>query len=154
MTESRFSTILVPIDFSGCSLVGLRYGADLARALDGSLIVMVNVDLPEQEHLESLQVGEPHLLYGDELIEAAEDRLRHLADEHTGGVPYALRVTIIEPAHGILETAERDDVDMIVMSSHGRTGLTRWMLGSVADKIVHAASVPVIVVPAGETSPS
>jgi nucleotide-binding universal stress UspA family protein len=50
------------------------------------------------------------------------------------------------PAEGILETAETQEVDLIVMSTHGRSGLTRWALGSVADKVMCHSHCPVLLV--------
>lgn len=52
------------------------------------------------------------------------------------------------PADGILAVAEAEGVDLIVVASHGRSGMTRWLLGSVAEKVARAAEVPVVIVPA------
>jgi nucleotide-binding universal stress UspA family protein len=54
------------------------------------------------------------------------------------------------PADGILAAAEIEKVDLIVIASHGRAGMRRWLLGSVAEKLVRAADVPVVIVPARE----
>ena len=56
------------------------------------------------------------------------------------------------PADGILHACEQVDADMIVIASHGRAGMTRWLLGSVAEKIARGSDVPVVIVPAREAS--
>ena len=53
----------------------------------------------------------------------------------------------------IIDHAQENGMDLIAMSSHGRTGLGRWVFGSVTDKVVHAGDIPVLVVRAVEGSP-
>jgi nucleotide-binding universal stress UspA family protein len=65
-----------------------------------------------------------------------------------GGAPVALEVRLVEEvtaANGIVQTAKDEGADLIVMGSHGRTGIARLMLGSVATKVVAESSVPVLV---------
>ena len=80
--------------------------------------------------------------------EKAADRLfeeaRALADDH--GVSIETETLVGSPARGILECAEERDVDHVVLGSHGRSGVSRVLLGSVAETVVRRAAVPVTVV--------
>ena len=69
------------------------------------------------------------------------------------GVPVNVAVEMGKPAETILAFAEKHGIGRIVMSSHGRTGLGRWVFGSVADKVLRAANTTVVLVrPPGSTS--
>lgn len=142
MTEPR--KILVPSDLSTRSERGVAYAAMLAEHLGSELVLMVNVNLPERAVLEEM-AGAEHL----SIEEAAEAALRSVANEHAPSVSASFEVRFRDfPAEGILDVAASAEVDMIVIPSHGRSGMTRWMLGSVAEKIARSAEVPVVIVPA------
>ncbi len=142
-------TILVPIDLSARSLLGLDYAAMLATATDASLLLFCNVNVPERAVLEEYAAAE-HLT----VEEAGLAQLRHHASSHAPGVDVEVLIGADDsPAHGILQVAARDDVDCIVIARHGRTGMTRWLLGSIAEKISRTAEVPVVIVPARTTEP-
>jgi nucleotide-binding universal stress UspA family protein len=63
-----------------------------------------------------------------------------------GGVNTRVEMAFGRPADEIVDYAERENVDLIAMSTHGRSGLTRWILGSVADKVLHGTHVPILLV--------
>lgn len=137
-------TILVPIDLSVRSLLGLDYAAMLAKATGASLVLYCNVNLPERSLLEEFGAAE-HLSIDD----AGQLQLRRHAERRAPGVDATVVVGYDDsPAHGILHAAEVNGVDMIVIASHGRTGMTRWLLGSIAEKIARTTTVPVVIVPA------
>lgn len=62
------------------------------------------------------------------------------------GISANSEITYGRPAEAILDFAEKNKVDLIIISSHGRTGISRWALGSVADRVVHHSSIPVLVI--------
>ena len=135
--------ILVPIDFSGRSKKGLMYAADLARGWSATLVLVSNINNPERALLEEWAESE-HI----KIDEAANIELRQLAEEVAVGVPVEFSVVYRDAAaDGILDAADSSGADLVVMASHGRTGMTRWLLGSVAEKIVRSSKVPVLVVP-------
>ncbi len=136
--------ILVPVDLSERAELAVSYAAEIARRFDGELVVTINVNLPERETLEAFAMNE-HMSTED----AARSTLQRLATRLASDVKttFDLR-TRDSPADGILDAASDYEVDAIVLASHGRTGMSRWLLGSVAQKIVGTADVPVIVVPA------
>lgn len=137
------SKILVPIDLSDCASLGLDYAAMLANVFDAELVLVCNVNAPERADLELVAADE-----GLDTEAAGHLLLRQLAAERApGAVVETLLPEHESPAIGVLEAAARSGADMIVIASHGRTGMSRWLLGSVAEKIARSADVPVIVVP-------
>ena len=136
-------TILVPIDLSERSLRGLDYAAMLATATGAGLVLYCNINVPERAVLEEFGAAE-HLVVDD----AGMIQLRQFADERAPGIEAVCVVGYNEsPAHGILDAASANYVDLIVVASHGRAGMTRWLLGSIAEKITRTADVPVVIVP-------
>jgi nucleotide-binding universal stress UspA family protein len=136
--------ILVPVDFSGRSKVGLAYAGMLAQCFGSSLVVVSNLNAPEQEVLDHFAKAE-----GLAIDDAARMQLESLARDVAPDIESSAVATYFDsPAEGILTTAEKNDVDLIVIASHGRGGMSRWLLGSVAEKIARSSEVPVIIVPA------
>lgn len=133
-----FNRILVPTDFSDASEVALKYGRALANQFYGTL------------HL--IHVAENPFLRANvadrRSIEEAparwlEDRLTD-DDRQRGAV--ATVVQSDEPAKEIVQYAKSADIDLIIMGTHGRTGLARVVLGSVAEAVVRGAPCPVLTV--------
>lgn len=69
------------------------------------------------------------------------------ADAKGLGFPSTIRVEVGEPAHTILQVASELDVDLIIMSTHGRSGVSRWLFGSVTGRVLSMAPRPVLIVP-------
>lgn len=81
-----------------------------------------------------------------ERIAEAEKYLHELVVKHeVSTVTVAVRATMDHPVWGICQAAEREHADLIVMGSHGRTGIAHVLLGSVAERVVRHASCPVLV---------
>lgn len=135
--------ILVPTDLSSRSLVGLDYAAMLAKQVGADLVLYCNMNLPERAALAEYARIE-HLSLDD----AGHAKLGHFAERRAPGI---VATSVIgedaSPARGILEAAQEHEVGMIVVASHGRTGMTRWLLGSVAEKVARTSDVPVVIVP-------
>lgn len=136
-------TVLVPTDLSSRSLDGLDYAAMLARRVGADLVLYCNVNLPERAALSEFARVE-HLA----LDEAGHAQLDRFAVLRAPGIPTTTEVGYeTSPAQGILNAAQQHEADLIVVASHGRTGMTRWLLGSVAEKIARTSDVPVVIVP-------
>jgi len=136
--------ILVPIDLSARSLLGLDYAATLAKVADAELLLFCNINLPERVALEEFGKTED-----TDIEQAARQQLEHSAADRAPGTSVTVLIGFDDsPAHGILTSATEHEVDLIVVASHGRSGMTRWLLGSVAEKIARSADVPVVIVPA------
>lgn len=138
--------ILVPTDFSDLSLKALKTANTYATIFGGE-ISLFNSHIPISELDEPYALGMSNQIYKDyESIEdSIRDRLEVLAEEyidedHRNGVI----VHVGNPAQSIVE--ESANHDMIVMSTHGRTGFTRLLLGSVAEKVLRLSKIPVMIV--------
>jgi len=149
-----FERIVVPLDGSPRAEQSLPVAARLAHAAGGS-VVLVQVVSPPTDFgggwapvpLLTEQVIE------DELAEAT-DYLKTVAGSPTfGGIDTTTEVMFGSPAQHILATAEARAADLIVLCSHGRTGFTRWVLGSVAHQLAHHSPVPVLVLHQDEPLP-
>ena len=135
--------ILVPLDLSERSERAVEYAAGLARHLGSSIVLVVNVNDPERSALEEFAHDERITIE-----QAAEAALGRVASRLASDLETTVTVRSADsPVEGILEAVEYTDSDMIVVASHGRTGMTRWLLGSVAEKLARGSDVPVLIVP-------
>lgn len=135
--------IMVPVDLSERSERAIEYAAILAQQSGAELVLATNISLPERAALEEFAKVE-HISVAD----AAELALKRLADQHAPNTATSVVVSYDDSAaSGILHSAESCDADAIVMASHGRSGMSRWALGSVAEKIARSAEIPVTIIP-------
>jgi universal stress protein A len=140
-------TILVPVDFSDCSLAGLTYAIRFAREVGGRIIVLHVIDLGPV--MMTTGCGEYHLpTYMEAARRRCEDQMRDfLRRVNFDAVPVnRLSVAGYCPA-AIYDAAANQRADLIIISTHGRTGLRRALIGSVAEGTVRHAACPVLVVP-------
>jgi nucleotide-binding universal stress UspA family protein len=133
-------SILHPSDFSERSQYALGQACALARAYDARLVLL---------HV----VAMPVVLYGEGALPANPEELRAAARAQLDDlqVPFAnartdRRLEAGDPVEMILRLAQEMHADLIVMGTHGRTGLGRLLMGSVAEQIVRKASCPVLTV--------
>jgi nucleotide-binding universal stress UspA family protein len=143
-----YKRLLIATDGSELAQKAVEHGLVLARAL-GAAVIAVHVTQPWT----SVAIGEvPVVLPPDNYDRMAADTAQSvLADvamaAKADGVPCeTLHVKERMPAEGILQAAAAERADLIVMASHGRTGLARLLLGSQASEVVHKSTVPVLIV--------
>ena len=132
-------TILFPTDFSTASDAALVHAESLARQMNARLLI-VHVEEPP------LAYGGGELYYG--LPEPNSERiLKMLEDVRPAdpSVPYTHRLTMGDPAGEVVRMAADEHAEMIILGTHGRTGMTRLLMGSVAEAIVRRAPCPVLV---------
>ncbi len=145
-----FQRILVPLDGSSRAERALPVAAQLARASHGSVLLMEVVSPPIDYGgalAQTALLTEQAIETG---IEEATSYLQSVAQSATlAGIETKTEVLFGLVAQGILEVAQSRRADLIVMCSHGRTGFKRWVLGSVAQTIVHHSPVPVLVLREG-----
>lgn len=143
-----FKRILLATDGSAASEHAATLAVSLARTHGASLTALYVVD-----PYPYLGIGEVNPMGFDAYMSAARD---HAAQAHArvealcreGGAPVPIEVRLVEDVtvvDGILETARQAQCDVIVIGSHGRTGIARVVLGSVASKVVAQSPVPVLV---------
>jgi len=146
--QMEIRTILLPTDFSECGNYALSYAASLARRFKAS-IICVNVIEPIVPSVGYSGMTEPLPIADitEQLEDSAERELPKLAEcDECSGLEVEEVVVHGEAASEIVRVAKERDVDLIVISSHGRTGLGRILFGSTAESVVRHAPCPVLVV--------
>jgi nucleotide-binding universal stress UspA family protein len=136
--------ILVPTDFSKGSENALRYGCELAAKFGGELHLL---------HIMQETVGDFDYFYAvsgnffEEMREDAQRRMDAVLDPAwNGGKGVKRVVTSGTPFREILRYAKQNEIDLIVMGTHGRGAITHMLMGSVAEKVVRMAACPVLTV--------
>lgn len=142
------SRILVPIDFSEDSLHALSYAEDLAAAFGAELLVLHVIEPIYYATPADMYVTSPNIsMLIDEQRTVAEQELRRLAaDLEARGRTHRTLLKTGTPAQVIVDAATAAGADLIVMATHGRSGLAHILLGSVAEKIVRHAACPVLTI--------
>ena len=140
-----FERILVPLDGSARAERSIPVAAHIAHATNGTVVLVQIATLP---FTYSPYLGSA--TYADEVIESdlseVERYLNSLANsEPLAGIKTTTKAILGSAAPEILSTAKSYNIDLIVMTSQGRTGMKRWMLGSVAQKIARYSTMPVLV---------
>lgn len=146
-----WKTILVPHDFSSSANHAAAVARDEARAHGARLILAHVIDLPYQMAPESAIVlgdlGQP-LSMKDYASNAAEKHLDDIAARLAkDGVSAEKFIRFGRPHEEITRLAEEVKADLIIMGTHGRTGLAHWLVGSVAERVVRTSKCPVLTVP-------
>jgi universal stress protein A len=145
--------ILAPTDFSEYSKQAVAYAHELAQRFRATLMLLHVVELPPYplEWLPPRRLG--GTLLGDLEQQATSDLAQVLPDAQGAAVAVTRRVVVGIPYRKIVEVAEAENVDLIVMATHGRTGLSHLIMGSVAERVVRTAPCPVLTIrPIGETA--
>lgn len=139
--------ILHPTDFSECATQAEKLAVRLARDSNGELVlVQVLIEPPLYgEGVMSVRraqgVYEAQRRWAEDTLEARAGQIRK---EH--GIKVRWRLPAGVPSDEIVKAADDEHADMIVMGTHGRSGLNRLLLGSVADRVIRLASCPVVTV--------
>jgi nucleotide-binding universal stress UspA family protein len=135
-----FERILIPLDGSLRAELILGQLGQILRRKDTRILLLRVVD-PDVEPLDSAKSG-----YRREERKDAEKYIEDLVQKFSGrGARVAGRVVSGKVAEAILETADTERITMVAMTTHGRSGLSRWIMGSVADKVVRGSLVPVLL---------
>lgn len=144
--------VLVPVDFSDSSLSALRYAVGLAMKFHASLTV-VHVVAADYGWL---GIGQKASREYDETLQSqAVEQLRALVKTHIPQrVAADLEVRLGRPAEEIVAAATESNADLILLSTHGHTGLDLYLIGSVADRVARLAPCPVFLMRPGKPSPS
>ena len=137
--------ILVPVDFSACSKLAVDYAVMLAAKLDAKLHLLNVVSFPIST-VPEVAVSIPQNII-DSILAENRTALDKLADTcRTKATVGEALIRIGDPRDEILHTTESLHADLIVMGTHGRRGLRRALLGSVAELVVRTATCPVVTV--------
>jgi nucleotide-binding universal stress UspA family protein len=161
--------ILVPCDGSDLAQRSVfPYVEDLSKATGAEVVILRVVPSPPGRSGVAFRAGAPempislpetpedahvarHPIYRDQEIASAEDEARRsvltgeamLRDQ---GVEVRSEVLLGDPAEEIIDYAEKEDIDLIIMCSHGSSGIRRWVFGSVTEKVLRGTATPVLVI--------
>lgn len=144
--------ILIPLDGSPLAESALPEANTLAKALGAEVLLLQVVPIPEEvinEGLRTIAIDEQWMAHKGRAL-AYLNGVRGRPE--WAGIDVAVGVETGSPAEAILKVCRDKAIDRIVMATHGRTGLTRWMLGSVADKVLRAAETTIVLVRAATPS--
>lgn len=145
--EFKLRTILVPVDFSPCSLAGAKYAARLARST-GATVRLLHVVYPYTEVFGLDRMGAYRTPLVQRATEIAEGQMAKLkAMKFLRGVTCEAEVRVGSTVDEISGESGRPGVDLLVTSTHGRSGFKRALLGSVAEHAVRYSECPIITVP-------
>lgn len=150
----KISRILVPTDFSPSSQIAGRLAARLAHYLKAETVLFHAISA-----MDLLQeVGRARGKAQAEVINDVGDRLRSwfemlMPGEVRGVLPVQVTVVVGEPAPAIVRAADESGADMVVMATHGRTGLAHLLMGSVTQTVLRNISVPVLALRLGQGDP-
>lgn len=133
------ATILFPTDFSHASDSALEHAEAIAKQRQAKLVIL-HVEEPP------LAYGGGELYYG--LPEPSSERIMKMLEEvkpSDAGTEFTHKLTMGDPATEIVRIAEEEKADMIILGTHGRTGMSRLLMGSVAEAVVRRSPCPVLV---------
>ena len=136
--------ILVPLDGSELAEKALHY-ARVPAARIGAEVVLLHVCSPEECHsaADRCTVQPMHRVYTEHTAEMLRNELREVA---ANTIAVECKVLVGDPASEIVRFAEEQGVTRIIMASHGRSGVGRWIMGSVTDRVVRVSPVPVVII--------
>ena len=133
-----FRKLLVPIDFHEHSLGAIEVAKNIAQ-VNGGMVTLLHV-VPMDEPIDGP-------MYKEDFKEQEEKdaaRLTEIGSQRLQGLRYEIMTEIGDPATGIINIAASREVDAIVIGTHGRKGLRRILMGSVAEEVLREAKCPVI----------
>lgn len=137
--------ILIPTDFSEHAEYALRVAAKIARKNNGEIILLHMLELPDQA---GDAIGSGHII--PELMFFKNKAISNLEDlmdaDFLEGIPVSEIVQFEMAFEGIMNISKKNDVDLIVMGSHGASGFKEMFIGSNAEKVVRFSDVPVLII--------
>jgi nucleotide-binding universal stress UspA family protein len=145
-----WKTILVPHDFSASANHATAIARDEAKLHGGTVLLLHVVDLPYQMSPDAVIVPEATgapISVKEYAMQSAETHLQDIADRLAkDGVTATGSVVVGNPVDEINRAADHHHVDLVVMGTHGRTGIRHLMAGSVAERVVRSSKVPVLTI--------
>jgi len=153
MEQHLYKKILVPLDGSKLAECALDHAKTIAAGCSVPEVILFRVVEPNPAASEALSEGAG-------MYEELNDQMQQLAEKYITAMTLRLRqesgidihsaVAYGYAANEILEYAAKNHVDLIIMTSHGRSGISRWLFGSVAERVSQHSTIPVLIVaPAG-----
>lgn len=142
-----YDSILVPTDGSDGAQKAFEHALELAEVYNSEIHLLYVVEPVHTADVGTEQVLDAMRAEGERLLEEVADQGK------SAGIDAVTEVRVGNPHREILEYTEEKEMDLIVMGTHGRTGLSRYLLGSVTEKVVRASETPVLTIRRDEDSP-
>lgn len=143
----NFKKILIAVDNSICSEKAAKVGYEMAKKFE-SEIALLNIIVPAPQTINPDFTLAPVFM---ELYDNSEENshllLREIEQKFANGIATTYLTTLDTAAHGITQQATEWGADLIVIGTHGRTGLYHFFVGSVAENVAGKATCPVLVIP-------
>lgn len=137
---TSFKRILCPVQFDNNSRAALAIGKEIAQQNSGKLFVLYSVS----PHTDPTRVGGPAMAAHDEKV--AEQEMAQLKKEALADVEHETIIAIGNPAEEIIKSEHEYGVDLVVMATHGRSGISHLILGSVAEQVVRESVCAVLTI--------
>lgn len=138
-----FTKILCPVDFSEASASVAKVAREFAVAFNAEVFLLHVAPSMTQYEIYDLPSASLPQLVGD-MVTGAEKSMEEFVSEHFSGLRASGKVIRGDAADVITTTAKVENADIIIMGTHGRQGLNRFLFGSVAEKVVKTSPVPVL----------
>ena len=135
-----FKKILVPLDGSKLAEQALPYAVEMAARLDSEITLLCVIGADDAQDYDK------NLTYLKGVASETKQDAGKLLDKAEEDIKVETVIVVGNPAEKIVDYAATGKISLIIMASHGRSGLSRWALGSVAEKVVRASSTPVLLV--------
>ncbi len=145
----NFKLILCPVDFSTTSTHALETAIELATELNAKIHLVHVYQYPSFSLPEADLATPIDLSIQEGYVERLESQLAKLKKKYTDDALNIINTTLVEgvPYVEIIHTAKEINADLIIVGTHGRTGLSHMLLGSVAERVVRSSTIPVLSVP-------
>ena len=142
----EFKKILFPVDLSESSAKIVPYVQSVAKKFDAKIHILFVARV--FDYFTGIYVPVPSITtMGKDIIDGAEKRLYEFLDEHFSAFPNTKTAVVAgDASEEIIKYIEEQHIDLVIMGTHGRKGMDKIIFGSVADRIVKTAPVPVMVV--------
>jgi len=151
-----FKRVMVPLDGSPLAAQALPLAVDLAERAHADLLLLQAVEASIEAYPSIAPLGRPDLMPSEMLrmlrVRAGQQLEEQAATLRGRSLPIATHVVNGHAAEAIIDEASRQSVDLLVIATHGYSGLKRWALGSVTDKVLHAATTPLLLVRANASA--
>jgi nucleotide-binding universal stress UspA family protein len=145
MVSKLYKKILIATDGSEYTKKAVDYGVDLANNTGGKLLAIYVIDTRSYD---SIPLSAPMEYAYSLLRKEGDTAIKYVADRaEAAGLEVEGIIAQGHPADEIINYAEKNSIDLIVMGTLGKSGLDRFLLGSVADKVIRNSKIPVIAVP-------
>ena len=143
----QLKSILCPIDFSDFSAAAYQYALSLAEHYKAKVVALHVVELWKYPFADYAAYEADYAKFSGALNEGGEVKLRQFVEKHSpGGIRPQLVVHQGSPSDWILSFAQTENIELIVMGTHGRRGFDRLVLGSTTDRVMRRAACPVLVI--------